>query len=70
MVQPDALTVPGLMIVPAYPGAQIVHEDTDVLPVDESVVEIPRGHGVHVVAPADEYVPAGQDVHDDEPAGE
>jgi hypothetical protein len=49
MVQPDALTVPGLMIVPAYPGRQIVHEETDVLPVDNALIEKPEGHDVHVV---------------------
>jgi hypothetical protein len=54
MVQPDALSVPGLMIVPAYPGAQIVHEETDILPVDNTVV--PEGQGVH----SNEFVPPGE----------
>ena len=35
---PPALTVPGSVTVPAYPGAQMVHAETEVLPVEEPVV--------------------------------
>ena len=35
---PPALTVPGFVTVPAYPGAQMVHAETDVLPAEEPVV--------------------------------
>ena len=38
IVQPAALTVPEFITIPAYPGAQIVHAETEGLPVDEPVV--------------------------------
>ena len=53
-VQPDAVIVPAFVTVPEYPGAQIVHADTDALPIAEPEVKIPTG----------------QDVHDDEPGVE
>ena len=37
-VHPEALNVPPFVTVPAYPGAHIVHEEIDVLPVKEPVV--------------------------------
>ena len=54
--QPAAFIVPGFVTVPAYPGAQMVQEETDVLPVEEPVVKIPTGQVVHEVDP---YEPAG-----------
>jgi hypothetical protein len=35
---PDAIIVPGSVTEPAYPGAQIVHAETESLPVDELLV--------------------------------
>ena len=60
-MQPDALIVPAFVTVPAYPGAQIVHADTDILPVAEPEVRIPTGHDVHDDEPGkEEYVPDEQ----------
>lgn len=36
-----------------------MQEETDVLPVERFVVDIPVGHCVQDDAPADEYVPDG-----------
>jgi hypothetical protein len=59
------------MIMPAKPGRQIVQADTDVLPVDNPVVEKPEGHDVHDDEPAeDEKLPAGHDVHVVAPAAD
>ena len=58
MVHPAALAVPEPVTVPAYPAAQIVHADTDVLP-EEDVV-IPTGHGKQVEDPLAIYEPTGQ----------
>ena len=53
--------MPAFVTVPAYPGAQMVQEEMDVLPVEEPVVEMPVGHNVHDVAPDEaEYDPGGQ----------
>jgi hypothetical protein len=41
-----AFVAPGFLIVPVYPGAQMVHEETDVLPRDEPVVNVPVGHEI------------------------
>ena len=46
MVHPAALSVPGFVTVPAYPGAQIVQAETDVLPADDPVVVTPAGHAM------------------------
>jgi hypothetical protein len=43
--------------VPAYPGAQIVQAETDVLPVAEPVVDTPVGQVEQEAAPEDEYFP-------------
>ena len=58
ILQPDALEVPEFVTVPAYPGAQIVHAETDILPVADPVVQIPEGQRVQDVDP---YEPAGHD---------
>lgn len=50
-LHPVALVVPGFVIFPAYPGAQMVHAETDVLPGDEPVVNMPDGQEVQEVAP-------------------
>jgi hypothetical protein len=47
IVQPAALLVPDPVTDPAYPGAQIVQSETEILPVAEPVVEIPLGQDVH-----------------------
>ena len=63
-VHPAAFTVPGFIIVPAYPGAQIEQAETDVLPVKESVVNMPVGHEIQDVEPAaDLYEPAAHALH-------
>lgn len=63
-MQPDALVVPGFVTVPAKPGAQIVQAEMDVLPVKESVVDMPVGHVEQNDAPAaDLYEPAVHAVH-------
>ena len=36
-LHPAAFVVPGLVIVPVYPGAQMVQTETDVLPEGEPV---------------------------------
>ena len=57
--QPAALSVPGLVTVPAKPGAQIVQAATEVLLVCEAVVVMPRGQLAQLVALAEaEYAPA------------
>ena len=50
--QPAADSVPGLVRVPAKPGAQMVQAATAVLLVSEAVVEMPAGHAVQLGAPA------------------
>ena len=52
--QPAAWTVPEFITLPAYPGAQIVHAETDVPPVDEPVVYIPVGQGLQEDEPEHE----------------
>ena len=47
IVQPAAPLVPDPVTDPAYPGAQIVQSETEILPVAEPVVEIPLGQDVH-----------------------
>jgi hypothetical protein len=70
-VHPDALVVPGFVTVPAYPGAQIVQADIDVLPVANPVVDTPVGHEEQEVAPSEDmYLPAGQDEQNLTPAEE
>ena len=54
MVHPEALIDPGFVIVPAYPGAQIVQAETDVLPADDPVVVTPVGHAIQD-EPDEEY---------------
>ena len=44
--QPAAESVPGLVMTPAYPAAQMVQAATEVLLVCEPVVETPAGHCV------------------------
>ena len=68
IVQPDALIVPALTIVPANPGAQIEQAETDVL--DVPVVDMPTGQDVQDEAPAVEYAPKGQILHDEAPSNE
>ncbi len=45
--------------MPAYPGAQIVQAETEVLPVANPVVDTPVGHEEQEVAPSEEYFPEG-----------
>ena len=51
-VQPRAAVDPAFVTVPANPGAQIVHAETDVLPRSEPAVEMPVGQAVQLVAPS------------------
>jgi hypothetical protein len=51
-LHPAAFTVPGFVIVPVYPGAQLVHAETDELPTP--VVNMPNGHVEHGVDPPGE----------------
>ena len=57
--QPAASGVPGLVTVPAKPGAQSVHALTDEPPATPPVVVMPAGQGVQDAAPPAEKVPAG-----------
>ena len=52
--------------MPRKPEAQIVHEETDTLPLVD--VKIPGGQDVQLDAPALAYDPAGQTVQLDAPA--
>ena len=71
MAHPVALPVPTFLILPAYPGAQIVHAETESLPVDELLVQIPKGHDVQEDEPTeDEQVPTGQGKQEDKPRKE
>ena len=51
--QPAEEAVPGLVTVPAKPGAQIVHAATEVLLVCDAVVVMPEGQLVQLVALAE-----------------
>ena len=45
-MHPAALLVPDPVTVPAYPGAQIVQAEMEILPVEDPVVVIPTGQEV------------------------
>jgi hypothetical protein len=60
---PAAFTVPASVTSPAYPGAQVVHEDTDVAPVAAPAVKTPVGHAVQNRASSLEYEPAAHGEH-------
>ena len=47
---PAAFRVPASVISPAYPGAQVAHDDTDVAPVVIPAVNTPAGHVVQSLA--------------------
>ena len=67
-LHPDEFIVPEFVTVPAYPGAQMVHAETDVLPVADPVVDIPTGQDAQMDDPAIEYEPTAHVVHVEEPA--
>ena len=60
---PAAFTVPGSVTSPAYPGAQIVHDCTDVAPAAAPAVNTPAGHKVQRRASRPEYEPVAHGEH-------